>query len=126
MAAEKNRRHLTRISFHAQIEIFFMNRKVAEAETENLSIKGVLLKSKELKEGDRCQVVINLPGEQGAPKLEIEGVVVRSKKSGENAILFETMELETFTHLKNIISWNDGDPDKIQKEFVDHVKSHLM
>jgi hypothetical protein len=124
MVDEKNKRHLTRIGFHTKIEIFFKNRKIAEAETENLSIKGVLLKSKELKKSDHCRVAINLPGEPDAPKLEIEGLVVRAQKSGETAIFFEKMELETFSHLKNIISLNDGDPEKIQQEFMDHIKSH--
>lgn len=122
MADDKNRRHLTRIGLHTKIEIFFNNKKVAEAKTENLSIKGVLLKARVLQKGDHCRVVINLPGETDAPKLEIEGLVVGAEKSGETAIFFEKMELETFSHLKNIISLNDGDPEKIQKEFTEYVK----
>lgn len=117
------RRNLTRIGYHTQIEIFSGNEKIAEAETENLSIKGVLVKAKELKKDDPCRVVINLSGGPEAIKLDIEGKVVRLSEDGEAVILFKEMELETFEHLQNIIVSNDGDPDKIHKELLDHIKA---
>jgi len=124
--ADQNKRNLTRIDFHSRIEIFLRNKKIAETKTENLSIKGVLVKSSELKKGDACRVVVNLSGNRETPRLEVDGVVVRVNEPDEAAIFFQKMDLETFNHLKNIISMNDGDPDKIQQEFLDHIKARLV
>lgn len=117
-------RQLTRVGFQTQIDIYIDSQKVAEAETENLSIKGVLVKSSALKKDDHCHIVICLPGEN-APKMDFEGKVLRVNENNEAAIFFEEMSIDAFDHLKKLISLNDGDPEKIHKEFLDHVKSHM-
>ncbi len=116
-------RQLSRVGFQAQIDIYIDNKKVAEAKSENLGIKGMLVKSSALKRDDHCHIVINLASDDD-PKLEFDGKVLRVNEESEAAIFFEGMELDTFNHLQNLISLNDGDPEKIHKEFLDHVKSH--
>ena len=69
-------------------------------------------------------IVINLSG-GNSPKLEFKGKVLRVNENNEAAIFFEEMDIGTFDRLKNIIPLNDGDPEKIHKEFIDHIKSHL-
>ncbi len=124
MMNDQEKRCLTRVAFQTQIEIFSGEKKIAVAKTENLSIKGVLVKTEDLKTDDPCHIVISLLEGDNSQKLVIEGKVVRVHKAGEAAIFFQEMELETFNHLRSIIVLNDGDPEKIQKELSDYIKSH--
>ncbi len=112
---EKNekRRH-SRVDFETEIRIVVNARGRVyeyEASSRDLSMKGVLITTDEVFEpGTPCDIDIYLTGSVEQIVLNIQGTVIRKDHKGV-AISFDAMEVETYTHLRNIITYNMDDED---------------
>lgn len=83
---------------------------------ENLSMHGMLLITEErLPLGEPVTITITLAGDSPDTVLSICGMVSRVADNGL-AFNFEKLDLESYIHLKNIISYNIDDPDKVLQE----------
>jgi c-di-GMP-binding flagellar brake protein YcgR len=109
------KRYFSRISFKAHSQIEF-NNKVYEGELLDLSLRGALLNSKDqipMKQSDNCTLIIHLHSSD--IKLIFEAKLTHIH---ENNIGFKFLEEDvgTMTHLRNLLSLNVGDYDKITDE----------
>ena len=87
--------------------------------TRDISMKGLYCTCRRhLPEGSPVTVKLVLTGTSSELKLRIEGHVVRRDEDGM-AIFFDSMGLDAFIHLKNILYFNSGDPEKIDREIAD-------
>ena len=108
----KERRKHSRVGFVTKIDVRLGTGGEAttlEANSKDLSRKGIFVKTEETFALETpCVVHIYLTGGIDEIKLTIQGRTIRQTPEGLG-ILFETMDVETYTHLKNIVYYNGGD-----------------
>jgi hypothetical protein len=110
-----DRRKYSRVIFATKIEIHMIDASDQnvqfEAHSKDLSQKGVFAKTDKRPSLDTmCRVNIYLSGGIDDLKLEIQGRIVRHTDAGFG-VEFESMDLDTFTHLKNLVLYNSEDSD---------------
>ncbi len=116
--AEKRTR--TRVEYRAQADIVIDGQKHSGLQTRDLSHRGVfLLGARQLPLGAQCAVTIHLfsQGQTPGPELSMQGTVVRSAQDGA-AVEFNSMDADTYLHLRNLIILNAPDPDAVEEEFA--------
>ncbi len=109
------KRHFSRINFKAHSQIEF-NNKAYEGDLLDISLKGSLLSFTDqipLKVKDRCTLIINLHSSDIKLIFEAELVHIHKNNLG---FKFLGEDVGTMTHLRNLLSFNVGDYDKITDE----------
>jgi hypothetical protein len=110
MNQDQRRRIRVPANFSARI---LTGDKTVDVETINVSLKGMLVTTvPDLDEGDSCRVRLAL-AEDAA--IEVDCRVARVGE-GESAIDFETMDLESFGHLRRMVHLLSGQPEAIDAE----------
>lgn len=113
------KRDTTRVEFHTRAEVH-ADGKVIEGTVDNLSLKGMFLKTEtshfSVRTGQSVDIAIRLAGASTKLSLELRGRVIRWDNAGLG-IEFTEMEFDTFVHLRNIVAYNAGDEDRIMEEF---------
>ena len=73
---------------------------------KDLSLKGVfILTEKKAPIGSPCAVKIFLSGAKDDIELSIKGSIARTESDGVG-IAFDSIDIDSFTHLKNIVKYN--------------------
>jgi hypothetical protein len=110
------KRNTIRVPFHVRSVIKHAD-KIIEGEVVNLSTGGMLFSTKDaIAAGETVQISIFLYGSSSHLTLNITGTVVRQTKESI-AIKFTELDLDSFIHLKNIVSHNATDDEKAAKDF---------
>ena len=65
--------------------------------------------------GTPCDIEILLTGTSTRLALSIKGIIACQDASGLG-IAFDSVDVDTFIHLKNIVMYNASDSDVIEKE----------
>lgn len=90
---------------------------------DNLSMKGMLLATSEtLPAGSPLMIRINLSGSSSELFISLRGRAIRQTEAGA-AIEFVEMDLDSFTHLRNIIAQNSGAPEAVYQEYLKSIMS---
>ncbi len=90
---------------------------------DNLSMKGMFLTTKETLSGSNLlEISIILSGSSSLLSIRLMGSVVRQTEVGI-AIEFQEMDLDSFTHLRNVIELNTGDADAAYEEYCRSIMS---
>ncbi|MBN2402214.1 MAG: PilZ domain-containing protein [Spirochaetes bacterium] len=114
------KRSNTRVTFGVGAVIKY-KRQTIKCKVINLSLNGVLVKAmKEIPKDAKVRVGISMEGSTSKLKINIEGIVARSS-AAETAIIFNSIDLDSFIHLKNIVAYNEGNEEKIMREFYKKV-----
>lgn len=114
------KRNFSRVDFKKEVEIHVSGRKYSGF-IENLSLKGAYIKTPhKLQAGDQVEIVIHLAGDDDFD-IYLQGKTVRLTEDGAG-ILFEKLDLGSFSHLRNIIAYNYGDDDAVMEEFFNYHK----
>jgi len=116
-----------RVEFRISCRVIPQQKAPFQADsTRDFSLKGLYVITGErdagarhvvplLEKGTLCKLELGLEG-LSAP-LTIMARVVRVDKGGI-AFMFDEMDIETFLHLKNILYYNSGNPERIDKEII--------
>ncbi len=81
--------------------------------SKDLSVKGIFLETDQnISIGTTARIEVLLTGREEKLVLQIMGKVVRKGAAGVG-IEFDSMDIDSYTHLKNIVRYNTEDPDKI-------------
>ncbi len=116
------KRSNTRVTFGVGAVIKYKKQAI-KCKVINLSLNGVLLKAgKEIPKDAKVKVGISMEGTTSKLKINVEGVVTRSAVA-ETAIAFNSIDLDSFIHLKNIVAYNEGNEEKIMQEFFNKVSN---
>jgi len=113
-----DKRKYSRVVFETKALIDFNNNRI-EGKVENLSMKGAFIKTKtpvNLITGDVIQLKLELTGTTSKLNLDLKANVKRIDEDGFG-VEFTSIDLDSFTHLKNIIAYNSGEYEKILQEF---------
>ena len=111
------RRGKTRVHFKTQVTLKADESKiVSEANSKDISIKGMFVNTeKKMPVGTPCDIEILLTGTSTRLALSIKGIVTRQDATGLG-VSFDSMDIDSHFHLKNIIMYNASDPEDIEEE----------
>jgi hypothetical protein len=87
---------------------------------ENLSMKGMFLATGETLPGQSPLDISIILSDSSMISMSLKGRTVRQTEAGI-AIEFQEMDLDSFTHLRNIIAQNCDDADAAYKEFCQSI-----
>lgn len=110
---DDNRRKHSRVGFATEIKIELKTKDQVSlaGSSKDLSLKGIFVNTdRSFARGTLCCVKIYLTGGQEKIELLIEGTIVRQTDTGIG-IVFNAMEIDTYSHLKNIVAYNRVDSD---------------
>jgi hypothetical protein len=108
-------RKFSRVQFNVAATIKSADRQF-QGSVENLSMTGMFLVTNEqLAEGETVGITIVLTGTHPEIAVNFNGIVTRISEDGVG-FTFEKMDLDSYTHLKNIIAYNIDDAEKVMEE----------
>ncbi len=117
-------RHFSRVDYHVHA-VIACDGDSFPADVENLSLHGMLVKSERvLTVGSPVDITISLADADPPVAIHLNGVTVRAQE-GELGFKFERIELDSFVHLRNIVSIAKGDADRVMDEFIDFVGANV-
>ena len=107
------KRKSVRVGFETRITLRTHDSEISlQGSSRDLGLKGIFVKTGEdIAVGTPCQSEITLSGVSEIDLL-IQGTVARRTPSGLG-IAFDSMDLDTYAHLKNIIRYNSENPDAV-------------
>jgi len=106
----------TRVVFEVGALVKY-GKKSIKCKVLNLSLHGILLKTDEdIPLSSELKIGIFMEGTTSHLQINLDGIVVRSDVP-EIGVEFKSIDLDSFIHLKNIVAYNEGDADKIMREF---------
>ncbi|WP_022664730.1 PilZ domain-containing protein [Desulfospira joergensenii] len=110
-ASDEKRRH-PRVGFSTRILVVLSEegRQVElEGSSKDLSLRGVFVNTdRQFDKGTPCSVKIYLSGGIEEVELLLEGTLVRQTEKGIG-VVFDSMDVDTYAHLKNIVMYNSAD-----------------
>lgn len=113
-------RRMSRISYKIEAVINKSDKEI-KGEVRNLSLNGMFVNiSDGFQIGDEIKSVISLSTVNSEMSLHLAGNVVRIEPEGV-AVQFKGIELDTFILLRNIVIYNNGNSDLIDKEFREYI-----
>ena len=108
-------RKFSRVNFHVDATVTAEMHQL-HGKVENLSMSGMfLVTATQLQLGQPVNISIILSGASPEINVRISGKVCRTAENGLG-FTFEKMDLDSYTHLKNIVAYNTDDADKILEE----------
>lgn len=113
----ENRRRKTRVRFETQVILRTKDVEVtAEASSRDISLQGVFLATDAaLPQGAPCEVEILLTGSSSRLSIRVRGHVAR-RDAGGLGIVFESIDPDSYFHLRNLLLYNSSDPEEIENE----------
>ncbi len=114
---EKRKR--TRVSFSIKAEVARPSDGYRRMNLKDISLRGLYVYTKKpFNNGQTCNIRISLLKRNNQAVINLKGVVVRTDDEGMS-IQFAETDADSFHHLKNIIYYNTGEPEKIDRELTD-------
>ncbi|MBF0161270.1 MAG: PilZ domain-containing protein [Magnetococcales bacterium] len=108
------RRQFSRVDFRHQITLWGEDGSEYAGAFDDISLKGMLFWSEPLPaQGEVLTGVLLL----GDVEVHLSGVVVHSHLQRGAAVQFQGMDVDSFGHLRRLVSLNMGDSETIDKEF---------
>ncbi|MCB0422721.1 MAG: PilZ domain-containing protein [Bdellovibrionales bacterium] len=87
-----------------------------EGHSHDLSVNGIYIKSTERPAIDQSiDIQIYLPGDPNFPRITSKAQVIRHDDHGF-AAQFAEMDYKSFEHLKNLVAYQNSDPDQVFQE----------
>ena len=113
------RRHFSRVDFKHAITLHVDGDETPyPGGFDDVSLKGMLFYGEALPpEGTMISGLMDL----GGVPLLLKGKVLRASEERGAAIVFQEMDVESFTHLRRLVSLNAGDAELIDRELFDSI-----
>jgi hypothetical protein len=109
------RRHYSRIAFHAPAELVFPN-STLEIVVLDLSLKGGLVRlpaDASIQQGATCILHIKLDEMNDQISMETRVAHIEGRYAG---LLCQSIDLDSVTHLRRLVELNLGDPSLLERE----------
>ena len=121
MTSESESREFSRSPVNVKSLVRLESGVLVEGLIQDVSMNGVLFKAERLLPIDTCvRLVLILEGGQGELKIDTHGIV-RRLDEGVMAIQFQNIDAESIEHLRRLVLYNAIDPDKVDREFQQHI-----
>lgn len=111
------RRQFTRVPFHIIAAVEFQG-EIVEGRVSDLSMKGLFVTTqRSVPEGEFVAVTLRMPDTNPPLEFRLRALVVREIPAGIGLQICES-EIQSFTHLRNIVAMQSDDPDRVLEEFL--------
>ncbi len=108
---DERRKHL-RVGFTTAIQVLLEadgEEINLQGNSRDLSLKGILINTKKrISSGTKCLIKVYLTGSIDKIELLMKGTIARAGENGMG-IAFDYMDVDTYSHLKSIVSYNSID-----------------
>lgn len=106
------RRQGPRVDFDTEVTVSAEGHEIKyKGSSRDISLRGIFVRTdKQITVGAGCYVEIRLIGAQDDIVLKMDGHVVRSEDEGV-AVYFDSVDLDSYSHLKNIVKYNASDSE---------------
>ncbi|ABL01131.1 PilZ domain-containing protein [Pelobacter propionicus] len=119
-----NTRKFSRVRFRVNATVRTAERQF-QGSVENLSMNGMfLVTGEQIATGEAVEISIQLTGSEPEIEVNLSGRACRLTEDGIG-FTFEQIELDSYTHLKNIISYNMKDSEKVMEEIYHAMDEKL-
>jgi hypothetical protein len=116
-----NQREFTRVPVHIWGTFREGRRELVTTEITSLSLRGCYAPTfLGLPEGEEHRLTLFTEDDAQSIRFTVKARVVRSDRDGMG-IEFTEMPLESYDHLRKMVLLNASDPDRVEKEFRDHL-----
>ncbi|MEI6306269.1 MAG: PilZ domain-containing protein [Deltaproteobacteria bacterium] len=117
-------RQFSRVRFRIGATIKTADRQF-QGKVENLSMRGLFLVTEErLPFGEQVEITMVLSGTSPELILDLNGTVSRVTENGLG-FFFDKIDLDSYTHLKNIIAYNIDDAGKVMEEVFQSIDEKM-
>ena len=124
MTEQNNAREFSRIKIPMTASLSMDGKRTVASRVVNISMSGLQLCAEHNRSlGDHCQVEVQFGNPDDTLSIFAEGKIARITSDGL-AVNFESIGLESYDHLKNMITYNAGNIDQVEKEFSEHLGLH--
>ena len=115
----EEKRQKTRVPFQTQVVIRSGGEEIiSEADSRDISLRGMFVRTRQpLSVDTACQVEILLTGSSSRLSIRVQGRVAREERGGVG-IVFDSLDIDSYYHLKNLLLYNAQDPDALEKEIL--------
>jgi hypothetical protein len=114
------KRNCTRVLFQSEAILLYKDQTL-RGKVENLSLNGMFLRvDDKIPPNEVVEIEILLSGASSKLSVNLQGMVVRQDEDGM-AIQLIGMDLDSFVHFKNIITYITGEEREIMNEFHKYV-----
>jgi hypothetical protein len=116
-----NQREFTRVPVHIWGTLKDGKRELVTAEITSLSLRGCYASTFEaLPKGEVHSLMLFTEDDKKALHITVKARIASSSEDGMG-IEFTEMPLESYDHLRKLVLLNASDPDRVEKEFRDHL-----
>jgi len=117
-------RQFSRVRFRIGATIKTAERQF-QGKVENLSMRGMFLVTEErLPFGEQVEITMVLSGTSPELVIDLNGTVSRVSENGLG-FFFDKIDLDSYTHLKNIIAYNIDDAEKVMEEVFQSIDEKM-
>ena len=114
--AQDNMRRRTRVAFNTLVTINSAEGALVDLSSRDISLKGVFVLTKTLWPVDTpVDIKILLTGSTSKLLLSMKGIIKRREPDGMG-VDFTEVDIDSFAHLRNIVSYNTGDTEVVDEE----------
>jgi hypothetical protein len=116
----QERRNFSRVDF--KVSALLQAEGIAlKGEVKDVSLHGLCFETDEqLPIGTPVEITIYLSAAVDPVVINVSGTVAR-QMSGALGCAFDKMDVESFAHLRSVISYQGGDESKVMAEFVEYA-----
>ena len=121
----EDRRNFSRVDF--RVSALLQAEGVAlKGDVTDVSLRGLYMETQEaLPIGTPVEITIYLSSAPDPVVINVQGTVARLVPSGIGCA-FDKMDVESFAHLRSIISYQGGDESKVMAEFAEYVVKKMQ
>jgi Tfp pilus assembly protein PilZ len=117
----EDHREFSRVDIKILATVQAKGEKIVSTGTHDISMKGLFVRGKaDWSIGTECEIHLILEGQDPPVNIEVKGKVQRITEEGI-AVLFTEVGLEAYEHLHNLVMLNTDDPEKVEREFSNHL-----
>lgn len=117
-------RKFSRVPFHVTATVTAGGRSF-QGKVSDLSMNGMFLETPErLPDGEAVDLMITLEGTEPEITVSFQGKVSRTTENGIG-FHFEKIDLDSYTHLRNIIAYNMADAEKVMDEIFTNIEEKI-
>jgi len=115
------KRRFSRVDFTVKA-LITAGTTVFRGEVDNLSLHGIFIKTDQrLPLGSAAEITIGLAEVEPEIVIHVTATVARHTPDGLG-FEFGKIDVDSFTHLRSIISYRKGDADIVMDEFINYVE----
>ncbi|WP_243372372.1 PilZ domain-containing protein [Geotalea sp. SG265] len=115
-----NHRNFSRVNFTIDVLVTQAGKTIT-GHMRNISLQGLYLETPEKLADDLpVDISVRLGGADPEFAINATGAIVRTDESGI-AIKFSKIDADSFAHLRNVVSYQCGDGDKVMGEFFKYL-----